>query len=180
MLHVNQTGIGSGRLGLWLVYLFPNWYSREFLVGLCRPVLQILTLFQTKLKCYFSHPFSDLASISIAIFRPGIGRNQSLLLRLELQQKDLLKSISNQLITLSFLFIGILSFLINLELKLQVHSTLVVPLKTIRDSRPKQKNLYQVSDRNGAKIIPFGAAQTYMTYIREYPLFLLYYNTFNY
>ena len=25
-----------------------------------RPVLQILTLFQTK-KCYFSHPFSDLA-----------------------------------------------------------------------------------------------------------------------
>ena len=122
MLHVNQTGIGSGRLGLWLVYLFPSWYSLEFLVGLCRPVFQIVTPFQTKLKCYFSHPFSDLASISIAIFRPGIGRNQSLLLRLERQQKELLKSISNQLITLSFLFTGILSFLIHLELKLQVQS----------------------------------------------------------
>ena len=29
-------------------------------MGVCRPVLQILTLFQTK-KCYFSHMFSDLA-----------------------------------------------------------------------------------------------------------------------
>ena len=28
--------------------------------GVCHPVLQILTLFQTK-KCYFSHLFSDLA-----------------------------------------------------------------------------------------------------------------------
>ena len=27
----------------------------------CRPVLQILTLFQTN-KCHFSNPFSDLAS----------------------------------------------------------------------------------------------------------------------
>ena len=29
--------------------------------GMCYPVLQILTLFQTK-KCHFSHLFSDLAS----------------------------------------------------------------------------------------------------------------------
>ena len=29
--------------------------------GLCRPVLEILTLLQTK-KCHFPHPFSDLAS----------------------------------------------------------------------------------------------------------------------
>ena len=36
-------------------------YSWEFLVGVYRRVLQILTLFQTK-KCYFSNPFSDLAS----------------------------------------------------------------------------------------------------------------------
>ena len=31
------------------------------LVGVCRPVLQILTLFQTK-KCNFPHPFSDQTS----------------------------------------------------------------------------------------------------------------------
>ena len=36
-------------------------YSWEFLVGACRPVLQILTPFQTKI-CNFLHPFSDLAS----------------------------------------------------------------------------------------------------------------------
>ena len=36
-------------------------YFWEFLVGVCRPVLQILTLFQTK-KYHFPHPFSDLAS----------------------------------------------------------------------------------------------------------------------
>ena len=36
-------------------------YSWKFLLGVSRPVLQILTLFYTK-KCRFSHPFSDLAS----------------------------------------------------------------------------------------------------------------------
>ena len=34
-------------------------YSWEFLVRVNHPVLQILTIFQTK-KCHFSHPFSDL------------------------------------------------------------------------------------------------------------------------
>ena len=37
-------------------------YSWEFLVGVYRRVFQILTLFQTRKKCYFSNPFSDLAS----------------------------------------------------------------------------------------------------------------------
>ena len=36
-------------------------YSAEFFVGVCRPVLQILPLFQTK-KCNFPHPFSDQTS----------------------------------------------------------------------------------------------------------------------
>ena len=34
-------------------------YSSEFSVGVCRPVLQILTLFQTKI-CHFPHLCSDL------------------------------------------------------------------------------------------------------------------------
>ena len=37
---------------------FPEGFSWEFLVRVCRPVLQILTLFQTK-KYHFPHPFSD-------------------------------------------------------------------------------------------------------------------------
>ena len=36
-------------------------YSKKFLMGVCRTVLQIVTLFQTK-TFHFSHPFSDLAS----------------------------------------------------------------------------------------------------------------------
>ena len=42
---------------------FPEGFSRKFLVGMCRPVLQILTLFQTK-KCHFPHPFSDLEMVT--------------------------------------------------------------------------------------------------------------------
>ena len=34
-------------------------YSCEFLARVCRPVLQILTLFQAK-KCHFSHSYLDL------------------------------------------------------------------------------------------------------------------------
>ena len=37
-------------------------YFYEFLVGLCHPVLQILSLFQTK-KCHFPHWFSDISKI---------------------------------------------------------------------------------------------------------------------
>ena len=36
-------------------------YYWEILVGVCRPVLRILTLFQTK-KSHFPHPFSDQIS----------------------------------------------------------------------------------------------------------------------
>ena len=31
------------------------------------------------------------------------------------------------------------------------------------------QNLHPISDQNGSKTIPFGAAHTYMAYIREYP-----------
>ena len=41
------------------VNCIPGGYSWELLVaGLCRPVLQILSLFKTR-KCHFSHPLSD-------------------------------------------------------------------------------------------------------------------------
>ena len=61
----NPAGGGGGILGI--------------LCGVCRPILQTLTLFQTKIVIF---PFSD--------FRPEI---MSSLLRLERKQKDFLKSI---------------------------------------------------------------------------------------
>ena len=47
----------------------------EFLVGVCHPVFQILTLFQTK-KCHFPHPFSDQTSKIHTRFQTWpLGRN---------------------------------------------------------------------------------------------------------
>ena len=66
----------------------PGGYSREFLVGVCRPAQsgKILTLFQTYIL--FSTPVFRLKSISV--FRPGVGRNKVFIFRLELKQKDFL------------------------------------------------------------------------------------------
>ena len=64
-------------------------YSWEFLVGVCRPVLQILTRFQPP-KCNFPHLFSDWTSKIHTRF-------QTWLLA---QTKKLFKSISNSHIRL--------------------------------------------------------------------------------
>ena len=45
----------------------------------------------------------------------------------------------------------------------------VVSSKTTPDSRPIWAKSIPFSDRNGTKTIPFGAAHTYMAYIRECP-----------
>ena len=67
--------------------------------------IQILTLFQTK-KCHFSHPFSDLEVVTkLNITCLHKTKIMSSLLILKPQQRDLLKSISNLRITLSFWFI---------------------------------------------------------------------------
>ena len=65
-------------------------YSWEFWVGMLYPVLQILTLFQTK-KCHFSCPFSDL-TFTLSLLRLEQQENRNLhitlsfLYHLELKQ----------------------------------------------------------------------------------------------
>ena len=82
---------------------------------MCCPFLNILTLFQTK-NVIFRTRFQTWPLKSIPVFRPGGDHKtqrkhwheteiMSSLLRLNLQQIDFLKSISNSHITLSFLFI---------------------------------------------------------------------------
>ena len=105
-------------------------YSWEFLVGVCSPVLLILTLFQTK-KCHFSHPYSDLPSTIHTQSQTWPLRNCHHYLDWNNNKKQFLKSISNSLISLSF-------FLSHLVLKQEIRSyTPVVPLDTIPDSIPK-------------------------------------------
>ena len=99
---------GRGKQGaLWAILLSPGGGGggRYILVGMCRSVLQILTLFQTK-KCQFPHPFSDLEEVTKRNIR-CLHKTEimSPLLRLERQQKDFLKSISNSCIRLSLLLI---------------------------------------------------------------------------
>ena len=94
----NRCGIANYYLYRVLIFPFfrfilsnPGVFSWKFLVEVCRPVLQILTLLRTK-KCHFSHTFSDLAS-----------KKLSSLLRLEQQPK---KIYSNPLRIRIFLFLS--------------------------------------------------------------------------
>ena len=64
-----------------------KFYSWEFLVGPCLPVLQILTLFQTK-KCCFLHPFSDKTFKIHTRFQTWpLGRNYVLITQIRAQTK---------------------------------------------------------------------------------------------
>ena len=85
----------------------PGGYSLEFLVGVCLPVLQIHTQFQTK-KCHFPHPFSDQTSKIHTRFQTWpLGRNYVIIPRLQCKQKNY----SNPFRILIFLFLS------HLELK---------------------------------------------------------------
>ena len=70
----------------------------------CRPVLQILTLFQTK-KCNLSHPFSDQTSKIHTPFLDLAFRQKLCYHYLDKSaNKKLFKSISNPHISLSFVY----------------------------------------------------------------------------
>ena len=68
---------------------------------MCRPFLQILTLFQTQ-KCHFPHPFSDQTSKIYARFQAEI-MSSLLSLMPQSANKKFFQSISNLHISLSFL-----------------------------------------------------------------------------
>ena len=60
----------------------------EFLVGVCRPVLQILTIFRTK-QCNFPGPFSDQTSKIHTCFRTWpLGRNYVISTQIRTQTKN--------------------------------------------------------------------------------------------
>ena len=82
------------------------------------------------------------------------------LLRLKRKQKNS---------SIHFEFVYFLFFLTHLELKRQIRSyTHIVPSKTIPDSRQNWAKFIPVFRPKGLKTIPFGAAHTYMAYIKEF------------
>ena len=77
-------------------------------------------------------------------------------------QKDFLKSVRKLHISL------LVSYSFGIETIISLYSP-VVSSKTIPDPKPKWAKSIPFSDQNDAKTIPFGAAQTCMAYIKEYP-----------
>ena len=141
--HGNVFAMGSTCKGGWrcpdIRAYVPGRSSTEFLVGVCRPVLQILTLFQTK-KCHFSHPFSDLVSKTHTYSQTWPSRIMSSLLRLEQQQNW------NLHISLSF-------FPFEIETKNTfVHSRSSFETIHIPDSRFQMGKLYTHFQTKGAQI----------------------------
>ena len=59
-LNANRSTEMTLNPSLLMFFLGGGGYPWEFLVGVSRPVLQILSLFHTK-QCKFPHAFSDLA-----------------------------------------------------------------------------------------------------------------------
>ena len=121
-------------------------------MGVCRPVLQILTLFQTK-KCDFSHPFSDLASKKL--FHHFIDWNANKI--------DFLK------IHFEFAYFALVLLIRNWNDK-YFYSLSLLPSKTIYPIPGQNgQSLYPFSNQNSAKTIPFGTAHTYVAYVRKCP-----------
>ena len=129
-------------------------YSWEFLADVCRLVPKILTLFQTK-KCYFSTRSQTWPLKSIPVFRPGLWANfLSSLLRLDGKPKKSSNAIRSRIFlfrSYSFGIDTINTFILSL-----------VPLKTIRDSRAKQRKCVPIFIPKRPKTPPGEAACTYL------------------
>ena len=136
----------------------------EFLVGVCRPVPQILTRFQTK-KCDFPHRFSDQTSQNPYPFSDLAFRQNLCLHYLAIRVQT--KNQSNPFRIHMFLFLAY-SFGTQFSETIKIRSyTPQFPRKPY--SMPDQNGqiVCPFSDQNGTKTLPDGAAHTYMAYIRE-------------
>ena len=132
-------------------------YSWEFLVGMCRPVLQILTLFQTK-KCYFPHPFSVQTSKNPHPF-------SDLACRKKLCQEGKRKNSTNPLRIRTFLF---LSYSFGIEtINTFIHSRRSLENHT-RFQTNMSKSYTRFQTKKAQKSYADGAAHTYIAYIRGY------------
>ena len=118
---------------------FFVWINFSFLVGVCRPLLQILTLFQTK-KLSYPTPF----------FRPGVSRNYVAITWIRTPTKRVLKT------HLEFAYYD-----------KYVHTFPRKPYPN--SDQDRQSLYPFSDPENGAKTLPFGTGHTHKINIREYP-----------
>ena len=128
-------------------------YSWEFFLWVCRPVLQILSQFQTK-NVIFHTRFQTRPLKSIPVFRADLWADIMLsLLRLERKQKHY----SNPFRIRIFFF---LSYSFGIEAINRFRHS-VVPSKTISDSRPKwARSMTVFRPKRRKKPYPMGGAHT--------------------
>ena len=132
-----------------LTYLGNPGYSWEFLMGVCRPVLPILALFQDK-KCHFHTRFETWCP-----------RNYVIITQIRMPNKKFLKPLTIRIL----LFLSYALVIETTNMFIHCRSSLTEKLYPIPDQNGQ--NVYPFLDRNGAIPILFGAAHTYMAYIRE-------------
>ena len=96
----------------------PHQHKGTQVVRVPRPVLQILTLFQIKKNFHFPRRFETWRLRSITVFRPGAGRNYVIITWIRRPTKRFLKI----LVEFAYYFF----FMINLELKQQIRSIILV------------------------------------------------------
>ena len=125
-------------------FIPPGGYSWEFLAGVCRPLLQILTRFQTK-KCNYPHPFSgQISKIHTRFQTWPLERNYDISTYIiERKQKDS----SNPFRICIFLFLSH-------SFGIETTNTFIrseIPSKTIPDSRPKWEKCIPVYRPKGRK-----------------------------
>ena len=141
----------------------PRGYSWKCLLGVCRPVLRILTLFQTK-KCHFPHPFSDLASKIYTRFQT---RRSHKTQHKHWHETEIMSlSATKRFLKIHFEFAYYTFFLIQLEFWNDEH--IDTPPQFLRKPYPipdqNEQSAYSFSDQNRAKTLPDG---------RHIPIWLL-------
>ena len=127
---------------------FPKGFSWEFLVGVCRPVLQILTLFQTK-KYHFPHPFSDPEVVT--------KRNITCLHKTEIMSSSVRLKLQQKKSHFEFM-LHFLSYSFGIE-----------TTNTLINNRSSFVNDTRFQTKTAQKPHPLGVADTYMAYIRVSP-----------
>ena len=100
-----------------------------------------------------------------AIVMTSISRDSNNNLEQQKKKKGFLQSISNS--HYIFLF---LSYSFGIEAIKKFFHTRSSLENYTRFRDQTEQSLYPFSDQKGPKTLPFGAAHTYMAYIREYPL----------
>ena len=137
----------------------PGGYFPKIWVGVCGALLETLTLFQTKI-CDFPYLISDLTQIGYSI------SDQTLTL-FPLRKHFRRASNSQRQSNLSPLEKKINKKIASCKNHIRSHIRVHKP-RPISDQNGQ--NRYPISDQKGSKtIIPFGAANTNIAYIREFP-----------